>query len=72
VQGFAGGQSLDMSVNQLHQRLRWLVLERESLLERGAATDDLERNRQELVRAQRRLSFASVHLHQLDGPGEAA
>ena len=61
-----------MSANQLNQRLRWLVLERESLLERGAAVDDLERNREELVRAQRRLSYAFIHLHRPDGAGEAA
>jgi hypothetical protein len=61
-----------MSANQLNQRLRWLVLERQSLLERGAAADDLERNREELVRAQRRLSYAFIHLHRPDGPLEAA
>ena len=49
-----------MTVSQLNQRLRWLVLERQALRDRGAATDDLERNRVDLVRVQWRLSYASV------------
>jgi hypothetical protein len=49
-----------MTVAQLNQRLRWLVLERQALRDRGAATDDLERNRNDLVRVQWRLAYASV------------
>ena len=49
-----------MTVAQLNQRLRWLVVERQALRDRGAATDDLERNRNELVRVQWRLAYASV------------
>jgi hypothetical protein len=49
-----------MTVTQLNQRLRWLVLEREALRDRGAATDQLERNRNELVRVQWKLAYASV------------
>jgi hypothetical protein len=52
-----------MSVNQLQQRLRWLVMERQSLRERGAAADELERNRLEIVRSQRRLTYALGELH---------
>jgi hypothetical protein len=49
-----------MTVTQLNQRLRWLELERQALRDRGAATDDLERNRHDLVRVQWRLAYASV------------
>jgi len=35
-------------------------LERQALRDRGAATDDLERNRVDLVRVQWRLAYASV------------
>jgi hypothetical protein len=49
-----------MTVTQLNQRLRWLELERQALRDRGAATDDFERNRNELVRVQWRLVYASV------------
>ena len=49
-----------MTVAQLNQRLRWLVLERQALRDRGAATDQLERNRNDLVRVQWKLAFASV------------
>jgi hypothetical protein len=49
-----------MTVTQLNQRLRWLELERQALRDRGAATDDFERNRSELVRVQWRLAYASV------------
>jgi hypothetical protein len=52
-----------MSVNQLQQRLQWLVMERQSLHERGAAADVLERNRLEIVRSQRRLTYALIELH---------
>jgi DNA-binding response OmpR family regulator len=57
-----------MSVNQLQQRLQWLVMERQALRERGAAADILERNRLEIVRSQRRLTYALVELH--PSPGE--
>jgi hypothetical protein len=49
-----------MTVDQLNKRLRWLVLERIELDDRGAAADVLERNRLETVRVQRRLACASV------------
>jgi hypothetical protein len=49
-----------MTVAQLNQRLRWLVLERQAIRDRGAATDDFERNRNDLVRVQWRLAYASV------------
>ena len=49
-----------MTVSQLNQRLRWLVLERQALRDRGAAPDDLERNRLDIVRVQWKLSYASV------------
>ena len=49
-----------MTVAKLNQRLRWLVLERQALRDRGAATDQLERNRNELVRVQWKLAYASV------------
>jgi hypothetical protein len=47
-----------MTHEQLNKRLRWLVLERITLDERGAAADVLERNDLETIRVQRRLSFA--------------
>jgi hypothetical protein len=49
-----------MTVAQLNQRLRWLVQERQALRDRGAATDQLERNRNDLVRVQWKLAYASV------------
>jgi hypothetical protein len=49
-----------MTVTQLNQRLRWLALERQALRDRGAATDQLERNCNELVRVQWKLAYASV------------
>jgi hypothetical protein len=52
-----------MSVNQLQRRLHWLVMERQSLRERGAAADVLERNRLEIVRSHRRLTYALIELH---------
>jgi hypothetical protein len=48
-----------MTHEQLNKRLRWLVLERITLDERGAAADVLERNDLETIRVQRRLSFVS-------------
>jgi hypothetical protein len=61
-----------MNVDRLTQRLRWLVLERQALRGRGAATDELERNRLELVRVQWKLSYAFIALHQPDGLDRAA
>jgi len=52
-----------MNVDQLNQKLRWLVLERQALRERGAATDELERNRLAIVRGQLQLSWAYIELH---------
>jgi hypothetical protein len=49
-----------MTADQLNKRLRWLVLERIELDDRGAAADVLERNQLETVRLQRRLAYASV------------
>jgi hypothetical protein len=57
-------QALGMTVDQLNQKLRWLVLERQALREHGAATDELERNRLEIVRVQWKLSYAYIELHQ--------
>jgi hypothetical protein len=47
----------------MQQRLQWLVMERQALRERGAAADVLERNRLEIVRSQRRLTYALGELH---------
>ena len=55
--------SFRMNPDQLNEKLRWLVLERQALRERGAATDELERNRLAIVRAQWQLSWAFVELH---------
>lgn len=54
---------------QLKKRLRWLALERIVLDERGAAADIVERNELEMVRLQRKLSFA--HAGYLE-PGRVA
>ncbi|MDX6399418.1 MAG: hypothetical protein QOF27_24 [Gaiellaceae bacterium] len=51
-----------MTVDQLNKRLRWLVLERLELDDRGAAADVLERNHLETIRLQRKLAHASVGL----------
>ena len=59
-------ESLCMTVDQLNKRLRWLVLERLELDERGAAADVLERNQLETVRLQRKLASASVGTHPPD------
>lgn len=61
-----------MNAGQLNQKLRWLVLERQALREHGAATDDLERNRLEIVRVHRRLSYAFTENHRPRGLPEAA
>ena len=55
--------TLDMNVEQLNQKLRSLVIERQALHERGAATDELERNRLEIVRVQWKLTQAFIELH---------
>jgi hypothetical protein len=49
-----------MTVDQLNKRLRWLVLERLELDDRGAAADVLERNQRETVRLQHKLAYVSV------------
>ena len=49
-----------MTVDQLNKRLRWLVLERLELDDRGAAADVLERNHRETVRLQHKLAYVSV------------
>jgi hypothetical protein len=52
-----------MKIDTLTAELRELVLERQALRERGAAADELERNRLEIVRVQWQLSYALVELH---------
>jgi hypothetical protein len=52
-----------MKVEQLTERLRQLVLERQSLRDRGASTAELERNRVEIVRRQWELSHALIESH---------
>jgi hypothetical protein len=56
-------QSVDMNVDTLTAQLRDLVRERQALRERGAAADELERNRLQIVRVQWQLSYALVELH---------
>ena len=56
-------QALPMKVEQLTERLRQLVSERQSLRDRGASTADLERNRIEIVRRQWELSHALIESH---------
>lgn len=48
------------------------MIERQALREHGAATDELERNRLEIVRVQWKLSYAFIELHQPDGLDRAA
>jgi hypothetical protein len=55
-----------MTVDQLNKRLRWLVLERLELDDRGAAADVLERNQLETVRLQHKLAYASAGAHPPD------
>ena len=57
----------EVSVESLGLRIRALVVERQSLRERGAGKRALERNRLELVRCQRELSRALIARHG-DGP----
>jgi hypothetical protein len=52
-----------MDVDKLNGELRELVLERQSLRERGAAADELERNRLAIVRVQWQLSHALIQAH---------
>jgi hypothetical protein len=52
-----------MTLDQLEAQLRWLGLERQALRERGAAADELERNRLAIIRAQWQLSWAYIELH---------
>jgi hypothetical protein len=61
-----------MSVMQLNQKLRRLVLARQALRDHGAAADQIERNRLEIVRVQWKLSYAFIELHRPDGLGQAA
>jgi hypothetical protein len=67
-----GVQAPCMTVDQLTERLRWLVLERQSLRERGATADDLERNRLEIVRGQWQLAYAAIELHRSPELGDRA
>jgi hypothetical protein len=61
-----------MTVEQLTNQLRELVRERQALRERGAAADDLERNRLEIVRAQWQLIYAAIERHKAEELGRAA
>ena len=63
AQPCAESEALCMKVEQLTERLRQLVSERQSLRDRGASTADLERNRLEIVRRQRELSYALIESH---------
>jgi GAF domain-containing protein len=65
-------EALHMNAEQLNQKLRWLVLERQALRELGAATDELERNRLEIVRVQWKLSYVFIENHRPHGLPEAA
>jgi hypothetical protein len=65
-------EPIDMIADQPNKKLRQLVLERQALRERGAATDELERNRLEIVRVQWKLSYAFIELHRPDGLRAAA
>lgn len=52
-----------MNIDRLTTQLRELVLERQALRDRGAAADEIEANRLEIVRVQWQLSYALVELH---------
>lgn len=51
------------SVEELEARIGDLVTRRQSLRERGAGPDVLERNRWQLARSQWELSFALIERH---------
>ena len=57
-----------MNIDALTTLLRDLVLERQALRDRGAAADEIEANRLEIVRVQWQLSYAlsELHSHPLD------
>lgn len=50
-------------VETLQERLRSLLREREALRATGAASDDLERNRRDIVETQWKLSHALIERH---------
>ena len=58
-------------VDDIDLQIRALVAERQELRVRGAAPDELEANRRELVRLQWELSRALIATH-LGGPEPAA
>ena len=68
----SGVQPVGMTTDQLTERLRWLVRERQSLRERGATADELERNRLEIVRGQWQLAYAAIELHRARGISDRA
>ena len=49
-----------MTVDKLNTQLRWLILERHLLRERGAGVDELERNRRTIVHAEFELRSAPI------------
>jgi hypothetical protein len=51
------------TVESLSDEIRGLVYERQTLRTVGAASDELERNRVELVRAQQELVHALIRRH---------
>lgn len=59
------------NAQELEMAVRACVAERQALHERGAASNDLERNRLELVRLQRQLTRAWIDLR-LNETGPAA
>ena len=59
----AKSDTLFMNVEQLTERIRQLVLERQTLRDCRATTSELERNRREIVRRQRELSYAAIESH---------
>ena len=52
-----------MQAEQLNERLRRLVAERQTLRDRGASWAALERNRREIVHTQWELSYALIASH---------